>query len=174
MREAKSASLRLLISEGNCFNSDCKPRSDEHLQESLPPVDETVYNEINDQAVIRIQPMRRLESAHVSPREETYSHLHESDKEDMNESYDHARPVRFSCVREDGYRVLTRVGNNNREVQTTATDDVPSHLVWRIIRLRHELTLHAEFGQDKPSSFREDENAQMLKQSERRKRIAIG
>lgn len=32
-------------------NSDCKPRSDEHLQESLPPVDETVYNEINDQAV---------------------------------------------------------------------------------------------------------------------------
>lgn len=34
-------------------NSDCKPRSDEHLQESLPPGDETVYNlnEINDQAV---------------------------------------------------------------------------------------------------------------------------
>ncbi|XP_034307697.1 uncharacterized protein [Magallana gigas] len=109
-------------------NSDCKPRSDENLQESLPPVDETVYNEINDQAVIRIQPMRRPESAHVFPREETYSHLHELDKEDMNESYDHARPVRSACVREDGYRVLPRVGNNNREVQTTATDDVPSKM----------------------------------------------
>nr|XP_034307698.1 uncharacterized protein LOC105326875 isoform X1 [Crassostrea gigas] len=109
-------------------NSDCKPRSDENLQESLPPVDETVYNEINDQAVIKIQPMRRPESAHVSTREETYSHLHESEKEDMNESYDHARPVRFACVGEDGYRVLTRVGNNNREVQTTATYDVPSKI----------------------------------------------
>lgn len=72
--------------------------------------------------------MRRPESAHVSTREETYSHLHESDKEDMNESYDHARPVPFACVGEDGYRVLTRVGNNNREVQTTATDDVPSKI----------------------------------------------
>lgn len=72
--------------------------------------------------------MRRPESAHVFPREETYSHLHELDKEDMNESYDHARPVRSACVREDGYRVLPRVGNNNREVQTTATDDVPSKI----------------------------------------------
>lgn len=72
--------------------------------------------------------MRRPESAHVSTREETYSHLHELDKEDMNESYDHARPVRSACVREDGYRVLPRVGNNNREVQTTATDDVPSKI----------------------------------------------
>ncbi|XP_052678907.1 uncharacterized protein LOC128159763 [Crassostrea angulata] len=109
-------------------NSDCKPRSDENLQESLPPVDETVYNEINDQAIIRIQPMRRTESAHVSTREETYSHLHESDKEDMNESYDHARPVPSACVREVGYGVLTRVGNNNREVQTIATDDAPSKI----------------------------------------------
>lgn len=110
-------------------NSDCKPRSDDHLQESLPPVvNETVYNEINDQAVIRIQPMRRPESAHVSPREETYSHLHESNKEYMNESYDNARPVPSACAREDGYEVLLRVGNNNREVQTTATDDVPSEI----------------------------------------------
>uniref|UniRef100_A0A8W8LYD5 Uncharacterized protein n=1 Tax=Magallana gigas TaxID=29159 RepID=A0A8W8LYD5_MAGGI len=110
-------------------NSDCKRRSYENLQESLPPVvTDSVYNEINDQAVIRIQPMRRPESAHVSPREETYSHLHESNKEDMNESYDNARPVPSACVREDGYKVLPRVGNNNREVQTTATDDVPSEI----------------------------------------------
>lgn len=110
-------------------NSDCKRRSYENLQESLPPVvTDTVYNEINDQAVIRIEPMRRPESAHVSPREETYSHLHESNKEDMNESYDNARPVPSACVREDGYEVMQRFGNNNREVQTTATDDVPSEI----------------------------------------------
>lgn len=72
--------------------------------------------------------MRRPESAHVSPREETYSHLHESNKEYMNESYDNARPVPSACAREDGYEVLLRVGNNNREVQTTATDDVPSEI----------------------------------------------
>lgn len=45
-----------------------------------------------------------------------YSYLYELDKEDMNEFYDYVRLVWFVCVGEDGYRVLIRVGNNNREV----------------------------------------------------------
>lgn len=57
-----------------------------------------------------------LESVYVFLREEMYSYLYELDKEDMNEFYDYVRLVWFVCVREDGYRVLLRVGNNNREV----------------------------------------------------------
>lgn len=57
-----------------------------------------------------------LESVYVFLREEMYSYLYELDKEDMNEFYDYVRLVLFVCVGEDGYRVLIRVGNNNREV----------------------------------------------------------
>lgn len=37
--------------------------------------------------------MERPESVNVSLKDETYNHLYETDKKDMNEFYDHAKSV---------------------------------------------------------------------------------
>lgn len=62
---------------------------------------------------IRLQPMGRPESVNASLKDETYNHLYESDKKDMNVSYDHVNMVSSSCAGEDELGNLTSVGNNS-------------------------------------------------------------
>lgn len=62
--------------------------------------------------------MGRSESVNVPLKEGTYNHLYESDKEDMNESYDHAKSVPSSRAGKDGHVNLTSVVNNSREDNT--------------------------------------------------------
>lgn len=78
--------------------------------------------------------MGRSESVNVPLNEGTYNHLYESDKEDMNESYDHAKSVPFSWAGKNGHGNLTSVVNNSREDNTecgkslTATVVVPNKI----------------------------------------------
>lgn len=45
----------------------------------------------------------------MSNKEDVYNHLHESDKEDRSDYYDHAGPVPYLTIMEEGYGVLTTV-----------------------------------------------------------------
>lgn len=78
--------------------------------------------------------MGRPERVNVPLNEGTYNHLYESDKEDMNESYDHAKSVPSSWAGKDGHGNLTSVVNNSREDITecgksmTATVVVPNKI----------------------------------------------
>lgn len=80
--------------------------------------------------------MGRSESVNVPLKEGTYNHLYESDKEDMNESYDHAKSVPSSRAGKNGHVNLTSVVNNSREDNTecgksmTATVIVPNKIQW--------------------------------------------
>lgn len=80
--------------------------------------------------------MGRSESVNVPLKEGTYNHLYESDKEDMNESYDHAKSVPSSRAGKDGHVNLTSVVNNSIEDNTecgksmTATVIVPNKIQW--------------------------------------------
>lgn len=80
--------------------------------------------------------MGQPESVSVPIKEGKYNHLYESDKEDMNESYDHAKSVPSSRAGKDGHGNLTSVGNNSREDNTecgksmTATVIVPNKIQW--------------------------------------------
>lgn len=51
-------------------------------------------------------------------KEEVYNHLHESDKEDRSDYYDHAGPAPSLCVMEDGYGVLSIESEENDNYNT--------------------------------------------------------
>lgn len=58
-----------------------------------------------------ISPIMR--QADSSKSDEVYNHLHESDKEDRSDYYDHAGPAPSLSVMEDGYGVLSMESEEN-------------------------------------------------------------
>lgn len=59
--------------------------------------------------------MRKADSSKV---DEVYNHLHESDKEDRSNYYDHAGPAPSLSVTGDGYGVLSMENEGNDNYNT--------------------------------------------------------
>ncbi|XP_034307688.1 uncharacterized protein [Magallana gigas] len=83
----------------------------------------SAYSEIHHNATrkaARISPVMRQED--TIWKEEVYNHLHESDKEDRSDYYDHAGPVPSLSVIEDGYGVLSMESKGNDNYNTVDRD----------------------------------------------------
>lgn len=94
-----------------------------HTNAVDPPSINSAYSEIHHNGTrkaARISPVMRQED--TIKREDVYNHLHESDKEDRSDYYDHAGPAPSLSVMENGYGVLSMESEGNDNYNTVDRD----------------------------------------------------
>lgn len=94
-----------------------------HTNAVDPPSINSAYSEIHQNGTrkaARISPVMRQED--TIKREDVYNHLHEPDKEDRSDYYDHAGPAPSLSVMEDGYGVLCMESEGNDNYNTVDRD----------------------------------------------------
>ncbi|XP_034307686.1 uncharacterized protein [Magallana gigas] len=87
----------------------------------------SAYTEINDRMrkSAAISPITR--QADSSKTDDVYNHLHETEKEDRSDFYDHAGPAPSLSVMEDGYGVLSMESEGNDNYNTVGRNYTINH-----------------------------------------------